>query len=171
METPQNLISKLERLNDKLAEVGSEKYVEINPDNLTSTAASLAQVSSYVNKEFKNKKETLNMDMDAYIEAIDEQVSAFMEKQKQELNDWMTQQIAGLQEVGINAAKAVLDFLPKISIPPTVQNALEMIEKIKSEVEEKVLVATITMDLIKDNAMVTMIEKADKIENSFKKKS
>jgi hypothetical protein len=52
METPQNIISKLERLNDKLASVDSEKYVDINPDNLASTAASLAQVSSYINKEF-----------------------------------------------------------------------------------------------------------------------
>ena len=107
--------------------------------------------------------------MDAYVEEIDAQVNAFMEKQKQELNDWMAQQLAGLKEVGINAAKAVLDFLPKISIPPTVQNALDMMEKIKNEVEEKILVATITLDLVKDNAMVTMIEKADKVENSFHK--
>lgn len=169
METPQNIISKLERLNDKLASVDSEKYVDINPDNLASTAASLAQVSSYINKEFKKKTQELDMDMDAYVAEIDAQVNAFMEKQKQELNDWMAQQIAGLKEVGINAAKAVLDFLPKISIPPTVQNALDMIEKIKNEVEEKVLVATITLDLVKDNAMVTMIEKSDKLDNSFHK--
>jgi hypothetical protein len=169
METPQNIISKLERLNDKLASVDSEKYVQINPDNLASTAASLAQVSSYVNKEFKEKTQSLNMDMDAYVAEIDAQVNAFMEKQKQELNEWMAQQLAGLKEVGINAAKAVLDFLPKISIPPTVQNALDMMEKIKNEVEEKILVATITLDLVKDNAMVTMIEKADKVENSFHK--
>lgn len=170
METPQNIISKLERLNDKLAVIDSAKYVQIKPDDLAGTAASLAEVSSYVNKEFKNKKDTLNIDMDAYVAAIDEQVNAFIEKQKKELEDWMAQQIAGLQEIGINAAKAVLDFLPKINIPPTVQNALEMIEKIKNEVAEKVLVATITMDCLKDNAMVTMIDKADKIENSFKKK-
>ena len=44
-----------------------------------------------------------------------------------------------------------------------------MIEKIKNEVEEKVLVATITLDLVKDNAMVTMIEKSDKLDNSFHK--
>ena len=142
METPQNIISKLERLNDKLASVDSEKYVDINPDNLASTAASLAQVSSYINKEFKKKTQELDMDMDAYV---------------------------AVKEVGINAAKAVLDFLPKISIPPTVQNALDMIEKIKNEVEEKVLVATITLDLVKDNAMVTMIEKSDKLDNSFHK--
>lgn len=169
METPQNIISKLERLNDKLASVDSEKYVNINPDNLAKTAASLAQVSSYINQEFKEKTQSIDMDMDAYVAEIDAQVSAFMEKQKQELNDWMAQQLAGLKEVGINAAKAVLDFLPKITIPPTVQNALDMIEKIKNEVEEKVLVATITLDLVKDNAMVTMIEKADKIGNSFHK--
>ena len=166
METPRNIKSKLEQLNDKIAKNNRSYFVRIDDGNLSKTASSLASTSTDIKNDFNSKKDFL--DVETFVMNLDAELNALVQKQKDEINKWLNDQIAQLEEIGINVAKGVLDLLPKIKIPETVKQALEKIEEIKSQVEGKVLVATMNIDIIKDKAMLTAIEQAER--QKFKRK-
>ncbi|NLF43326.1 MAG: hypothetical protein GX587_11570 [Bacteroidales bacterium] len=153
MEISKSISSKIEVLNNNLAEINVPQDIIIETkDDLTKQQTEIQPTSQYLDEKIKE------LDVKPDLGELEK----ILEDYKKQIQDYADAKMKELQAIAENIAKKIsqslIPGLPKV--PPIVEQAMDQIEKIKTSVEDKILSATINIELKADLMKVKKIKEA-----------
>ncbi len=153
MEISKSISSKIEVLNNNLAEINVPQDIIIETkDDLTKQQVEIQPTSQYLDEKLKE------LDVKPDLEELDK----ILDEYKTKIQEFADAKMKELQAIAENIAKKISESLipglPKV--PPIVEQAMDQIEKIKTSVEDKILSATINIELKADLMKVKKIKEA-----------
>ena len=153
MEISKSISSKIEVLNNNLADINAPQDVMIETkDDLTKQQTEIQPTSQYLDEKIKE------LDVKPDLGELEK----ILEDYKKQIQDYADAKMKELQAIAENIAKKIsqslIPGLPKV--PPIVEQAMDQIEKIKTSVEDKILSATINIELKADLMKVKKIKEA-----------
>ena len=153
MGISKSISSKIEVLNNNLADINAPQDVMIETkDDLTKQQTEIQPTSQYLDEKIKE------LDVKPDLGELEK----ILEDYKKQIQDYADAKMKELQAIAENIAKKVAESLipglPKV--PPIVEQAMDQIEKIKTSVEDKILSATINIELKADLMKIKKIKEA-----------
>lgn len=154
--TDKNISKKISALNKSLSEINQNDLIIDSEKEKSIISSDLTKTGNKLNDIIKNK----NID-EKEVQQIMVEMSEESAKEMEDLNAWKNEQIEKLSAISNNIIAKVADLLPSIpSVPDVVQQALDKIEKTKTEVEEKILNAQIRINIKQNIKMTELIKKS-----------
>lgn len=158
-ELSKTLLKKIESLNEYLRDFDIDE-IPLDKD-LTSIQSDISKVSKELDDRFQLIKD--KGDVQVIINELTANIEEFIEIELQKIDNWKEAQIQKLQDVateaGIKLAQKIAAIFPNVSIPSTIQDITDFVNKMKTEIEEKVLITKTNIELMKDKEISKIIKK------------
>jgi hypothetical protein len=158
METTKAIYNKVNLVNTELAKMVAPENVQIDKSpSLPTQQKNIQPASNYID----GRLTALNESLDA------SEFARMLELEIKRIQEYADAQLKKLAEIAAQVAKNIASVFPDISIPPTITQAAELIEKIKENVIDRILASTINIELKKNLSAAKTIQRR---ERKLKKK-